>query len=175
MVNFMYYINCFFLYSILGYLFESVVGYFRQTDFDSGILYGPWTPIYGIGANLILFLSHYFFQSLHFVWWREVCIVFFVVMVSLTFIEWLGGIFIEKFFHIVFWNYEEFQYHIGKYIAVEVSLLWGILSLLLIYGIHPLIRSFIVIIPSYITYILVVLMVIDYVFTIRKYKKIKKD
>ena len=124
MVNTMYYINCLFDYSIFGFIFESVVGIFRKTGFSSGILYGPWTPIYGIGVNIILLLSHYFFQNLYFVWWREVCIVFFAVMVSLTLIEWFGGILIEKVFHVVFWNYEEFEYHIGKYIALEVSFLW---------------------------------------------------
>lgn len=171
----MYYINCFFIYSIFGFCFESILSFFRRKGFSSGILYGPWTPIYGIGADIILLMSHYLFQVLHLAKWREIVIIFFVVMIVLTFIEWLGGILIEKFFHIVFWNYEEFQYHMGKYIAVEVSLLWGILSLFLIYGIHPLIHSFIVIIPRFITYSLIVLMVVDYVFTIRKYKKIKKD
>ena len=170
LVIYMYYINCFFIYSIIGYLFESIVGVFRKTGFSSGVLYGPWTPIYGVGVNLILFLSYYFFKNLHFVWWREVCIVFFVVMFSLTLIEWLGGILIENFFHVIFWNYEDFQYHIGKYIALEVSLLWGVLSLVLIYVVHPLIQSFILKIPHVITYGLIVLMLIDYIFTFIKYK-----
>ena len=166
----MYYINCFFVYSIFGFLFESVVGIFRKTGFSSGILYGPWTPIYGIGVNIILLLSHYFFQNLHFVWWREVCIVFFSVMVSLTLIEWLGGILIEKVFHVVFWNYEEFEHHIGKYIALEVSFLWGVLSLILIYVVHPLIQTYILKIPNSITYALILFMIIDYLFTFIKYK-----
>ncbi len=73
----MYYINYFFIYSIFGFLFEMGVDYIRKTFFDSGILYGPWTPIYGIGADIILVLSHYFFQVLHIAKWREIVIVFF--------------------------------------------------------------------------------------------------
>lgn len=167
----MFYINSFFIYSILGFLFESIIGFFRKTGFSSGILYGPWTPIYGIGANIILILSDYIFHGLNFVKWREVIIVFFAVMIILTFIEWLGGVLIEKFFHVVFWNYEDFEHHIGKYIAIEVSLLWGVLSLILIYCIHPFLSSFIIKIPWYITYFLILLMVIDYILTFIKYKK----
>ena len=97
-------------------------------------------------------------------------VVFLVVMFSLTLIEWFGGVLIEKFFHVVFWNYEEFPYHIGKYIALEVSLLWGVLSLVLIYVVHPLIESVILKIPHIVTYGLIILMLIDYIFTFIKYK-----
>ena len=92
-------------------------------------------------------------------------------MIVLTVIEWLGGVLIEKFFHIVFWNYNCFEHYIGKYSAVEVSLLWGFLFFLLIYGIHPFFHSFIVIILSFITYILIFLMIVDYVFTFIKHKR----
>ncbi len=166
----MYYINCFFVYSIFGFLFESVVSFFRKKGFSSGILFGPWTPIYGIGVNLILILSNYFFQKLYLAKWREIIIVFFVVMITLTFLEWLGGILIEKLFHVTFWNYEEFPHHIGKYIALEVSLFWGFLSLILIYIIHPIFYPLILVIPNFIIYLLIVLMAVDYFLTFMNYK-----
>ena len=167
----MYYINVFFVYSVFGFLFEGIISFFRKKKFSSGILYGPWTPIYGIGANIIIFSSNFIFKNLYFVKWREVCIVFFFVMFLLTFIEWLGGIIIEKFFHVVFWNYEDFSFHIGKYIALEISLLWGFLSLIFIYVIHPFFNQYIKMIPSYITYVLIFLIFLDYIFTFIKYKK----
>ena len=132
----MYYVNCFFVYSVFGFLFESVIGIFRKTGFSSGILYGPWTPIYGIGVDLILVISKYFFSHLYLVKWREILIVLLILIIVLTIIEWIGGVLIEKIFHVVFWNYENFDYHIGKYIALEVSLFWGLLSLIMIYVIH---------------------------------------
>ena len=94
----MYFFKYFFITSILGFFIESILWH----GHESGILYGPWTPIYGIGADIILLLSQYFFRILHIAKWREIVIVFFIVMVVLTFIEWLGGILIEKVFHIVF-------------------------------------------------------------------------
>ena len=170
LVSCMYYINVFFVYSIFGFFFESIIGFFRHKKFSSGILYGPWTPIYGIGSIIIIVCSNFIFNNLHLIRWREICLVFFVVMFILTFIEWLGGIIIEKVFHVIFWNYEDFDGHIGKYIAVEVSLLWGILSLLFIYFIHPSFNKYIRMIPEYVTYSLIILLFIDYFFTFIKYK-----
>lgn len=47
----MYYINCFFLYSFLGFIIENIVHLINKDDSGSGILYGPWTPIYGVGSD----------------------------------------------------------------------------------------------------------------------------
>ena len=51
----MYYINYFFIFSILGHFIES----FFYPNSDSGILYGYWTPIYGIGTIIILLVNNY--------------------------------------------------------------------------------------------------------------------
>ena len=47
----MYYINIFFVYSILGFLIESLFCSFLPLK--SGILYGPWTIVYGIGMTFV--------------------------------------------------------------------------------------------------------------------------
>ena len=44
--DYMYYVNTFFLFSILGHFIED---FFYVTK-DSGIFFGWWTPIYGIGV-----------------------------------------------------------------------------------------------------------------------------
>ncbi len=38
--------------SILGYIFEMIVVLFQKGYFESrqGLIYGPFTPVYGIGA-----------------------------------------------------------------------------------------------------------------------------
>lgn len=166
----MYYINCFFVYSFLGFIFENIVCLLVGSKLESGILFGPFTPIYGIGVILILILSRFFFKNLHMPRWKETIVVFLFLIFILTFMEWLGGILIEKIFHVTFWNYENLKFHIGKYIALEISLVWGILSILLIYVIHPLLESFIKKIPSFITYLLIFGISIDFICTLMKYK-----
>ena len=166
----MYFINCFFIYSFFGYLFEIILTKLKGTKFSSGILFLPWTPIYGVGAVLILFLSNCIFNFLNIEKWKEVIIALLLIIIVLTFIEWLGGILIEKLFHVVFWNYHDYQYNIGKYISLEVSLVWGIMSFLLIFFIHPFISRFIDLIPSFITYFLIVIFIIDLFITFTKYR-----
>ena len=55
MVNFMYYLNCFFIFSILGHMIES----FLYISRNSGILLSYWTPIYGIETFISLLIYKY--------------------------------------------------------------------------------------------------------------------
>lgn len=168
----MYYVNCFFVYSFLGFLFETLLSFFTKQNFNSGILYGPITPIYGIGVILILTISHYFFMNLHLPRWRETVIVFFILIAALTLLEWFGGILIEKLFGIVFWDYSKLPFHIGHYISLEISFIWGILSILLIYIIKPIINPIVESIPTSVSIILIILGAIDLIATILHLKGI---
>lgn len=168
----MYYINSFFVYSVLGYFFETIVSKITGNRFESGIMYGPITPIYGIGVVIILIVSKYLFINLHMPRWFETLIVFFSLIIILTLMEFIGGILIEKLFGIVFWDYSHLKWNIGKYISLEISLVWGFLSIFLIYVIKPLLDKFVVKIPSFITYSLIIIFIVDMIFTFIKYKKI---
>lgn len=157
----MYYLNCFFIYSIFGHILESLAAYITHTNFKSGFLYGWWTPVYGIGAVTILFISKYLFKNLHMNRFLETIIVFFVVAIVLSTIEALGGVFLEKIFGVTFWDYNSHKFHIGKYISLEMTLVWGIASIIFIYVIHPLLDSFIKKIPTWITILLIILFLFD--------------
>ena len=61
----MFYVNIFFVFSVIGFLFESILNFVSNDFFNSGILYGPWTFIYGIGALIIVFLNR-FLKQYHF-------------------------------------------------------------------------------------------------------------
>lgn len=80
---FMYYLNCFFIYSILGHVLETIISLITKNGFKSGFLYGWWTPVYGIGAITILFISKYLFKNLHMPRIWETVITFFVVAIVL--------------------------------------------------------------------------------------------
>lgn len=165
MVNLMFYLNTFYIYSILGYLLETLCALIFKYNFNSGILYSIWTPIYGIGALTIIIISKYLFRNLHLKRIYETFIVFIIITIILTFIEWLGGTIIEKIFNITFWDYSSHLYHIGKYISLKMSLIWGIGSIFLIYIINPVIEKIIKKIPMYITITLSILFIIDIIFT----------
>lgn len=164
----MYYLNCFFVYSFLGFLLETIWSLITKSGYKSGFLYGPLTPIYGIGSVVILLLSHYFFMNLHLPRWIETIIIFFILAIFLSCLELLGGITIEKIFHTTFWDYSESRLSIGKYISLSMAVIWGIISIIFIYLIHPLIGKIINKIPNYITLIAIILFIFDLVFTLVK-------
>lgn len=173
MVIYMYYLNNFFIYSFLGYILELIVSKINNKKVGSGMLYGPWTPVYGIGAILVLITSKFIFNTFNFNKYLEIIIFVITMMIILTILEWIGGILIEKIFHVVFWDYTDFKFNIGKYIALEVSFIWGIGSLLILCVIQPIINKFIFLIPTYITYILIILFLIDMIIIFSK-KKVHK-
>ena len=83
----------------------------------------------------------------------------------LSLLEWIGGILIEKIFDKVFWSYYDLKFNIGHYIAIEISLCWGLASLLII-KILKLTDKIVKKIPRLISWLLIILFFIDFTFTI---------
>ena len=168
----MYYLNTFLLYSILGFLLETVRSFLVNSKFTSGILYGPWTPIYGLGIVLVILISNYLFSHLHLSRWVETFITFIIITIVLTLLEWLGGVLIEKIFHVVFWDYSKEALSIGKYISLSKSLIWGVGSIIFIYVLKPLLEGVIKRVPVPVTVILTLLMLSDLILTFVNKSKI---
>jgi len=157
----MYYINYFFILSIIGHILETFV----YKNGESGILFGYWTPIYGIGTIIIL-LIHKYIDKLKLNKILKPIVLFLACSIILSIIEAIGGYLIEYLFHQTFWDYSNYKFNIGKYAALEMSLIWGLSSILLIYFIKPLIDKIIGKIPKYLTYILIILFILDLFLTI---------
>lgn len=155
----MYYMNYFFIFSLLGYIIES----FFYASGDGGILYGPYTPVYGIGVCIIVFMTNVIDK-------KNIKLkgfyIFLTGFVILSFIEYIGGILIEKIFKVVFWNYISMKFHIGNYISLEMAIIWGIASLIISYLIKPFCDKWIKKIPKIITWVLIVLFIIDILLTL---------
>ena len=164
----MYYLDMFFICSMLGYVMETFFKLFFFKSMNNGILFGPWIPIYGFGAIIIVFITDYVFKKsglsrLK----REVKIIITVLLsvLILTFMEWSAGNLIELLWGKVFWDYSDLKYNFGHYIALEISLVWGVFILIFMYGLRPLIDKFIKKIPRFISYLVLVLFIIDCIIT----------
>lgn len=168
----MYYLNTFLIYSILGFLLETIRSFFVNSKFTSGIMYGPWTPIYGLGIVLVILISNYLFSHLHLSRWVETFITFIIITLVLTLLEWIGGVLIEKIFHVVFWDYSKEALSIGKYISLSKSLIWGVGSIIFIYVLKPLLEGVIKRVPVPVTVILTLLMLSDLILTFVNKSKI---
>ena len=74
-------------------------------------------------------------------------------------------VFLLKEYFITFWDYRPFKYNVGKYISLEISLIWAFSSVILAYIVEPIIKPFIKVIPTYITIMFICLFIIDNIVT----------
>ena len=144
---------------------ETTIKLLFSPSMNNGILYGPWVPIYGFGCCLIIVIMRFVFNRIKVNRFFKICLVFLLSMIILTLIEFIGGNLIELLTGKVFWDYKDLKYNYGHYIALEISLIWGVMSLVIIYLIKPLIDKFIRKIPSILTYLVLMLFLIDCVIT----------
>lgn len=161
-----YYINIFFIYSILGFLFESILMMVSGNHFfNSGVLYGPWAFIYGI-AIFILMLLDKFLKERKLPKWGELVLFYIGATILMTLIEFIGGNLIEKIFHLVYWDYTNMAHNFGNYICLEISLFWGLFATLVNYLLTPLTKKLAKKIPWYVTILLIILFIADIIATI---------
>lgn len=126
-------ITFFFLYSFMGWLWESAyVSVRERKPVNRGFLRLPLLPLYGFGALSILALSLPFRGN--------AAAQFFAGMFAATILEYFTGWAMEKLFRMRYWDYSRMKLNLNGYICAAASLLWGVFTLLLIYGIHPFIE-----------------------------------
>ena len=93
-----------------------------------GFLDGPFSPIYGCGAIILILFVFPFRYNL---------LLFFIMSVVITSaIEYISSLFFEKVFKIVWWSYSDKPFNIQGRICLEYSFYWGILSILVLTFIH---------------------------------------
>ena len=162
----MYYFNCFWIYSIFGFLLETIFYSIFKWSGESGILYGPWTPLYGFGSIIIIVTTHYIFRNFKYNKWLKLILIFLFNFIFLSSIELIGGLLIEKLFSITWWDYSSHKYHIGKFVCLDMSLIWGLSAIILIYIIKPIMDQLIKKIPNYIGILMTIVIAIDFIITI---------
>lgn len=157
----MYYLNYFIIFSILGHFLES----FFYASGDSGIFLSYWTPIYGIGTVIILLINKWI-NKFNISKVLKVLYLFLFSSIFLSTIEALGGYLIKWIFNVELWNYTNYRFNIGRYTALEMALIWGLSSILLIYFIKPINDKIVKHIPKIVTYIIIGLFIIDIIITL---------
>jgi len=144
---------------------ESVYKTWLQRKFiNSGFLYGPFCPIYGFGAVImILFLSKVSTNPF---------IIFIVSMVILTIWEYIVGVLLEKIFKTKYWDYSDLKFNINGRVCLKNSIYWGILGVIFIFLIHPLIRSQVEKVPETILFhidiVLYIILLTDVIISVTK-------
>lgn len=161
----MYYLNNFLFFSILGHIFESILFLVLDNNGYSGIFFGPWTPVYGLGIIIIILINKLIDKfSLNLT--LKILLSFFIYAVFLSLIEYIGGVSIEIFFHKIFWNYSKHKFNLGYYVSLEMTLLWGIVSCIYLFVFKKIIDIFIKKIPVFISIPVFIIFISDFIVTL---------
>lgn len=137
----------FIVYSFIGWVMETTFASIRNRRFiNRGFLIGPFTPIYGFGAVLIIQCSNWISGM-----FEDSFISLFVTVISstlvVTVLEFITGLLLERVFDTKWWDYSSNAFNFKGYICLKYSLLWGILAFLLIQVVHPVILQIVELIP----------------------------
>ena len=127
------YMEYFLVYSFFGWVYESIwccMIYHRRGFINRGFLFGPWLPIYGFGFFIILGL----FALLKV---KKPVPVFIVGTVVATLSELIASYVIDAAVGSPMWDYHGYFMNFDGRIALEPSLMFGILICAAICLIHP--------------------------------------
>ncbi|MBO0473144.1 hypothetical protein JZO86_05445 [Enterococcus ureasiticus] len=161
----------FFIYSFIGWLWETVYCSLKAKKFVyRGFLVGPYCPIYGFGILSVL----YFLEPLK----QNIIVLYVLSTILVTILEYITSYGLEKLFHASWWDYKDVPLNINGRVALPVSLFWGIGCVLIVRVIHPkvmlleefLSEKFGMILPI----ILVLLIITDLIYTLVNMQSFKK-
>lgn len=135
-VEFVYAYAYFVIYAFLGWVCEDLYcGIPKKKFINRGFLYGPYCPIYGVGALLVLY-------PLLFV--KQYPILVFILGVLITSVlEYVTSWAMEKLFKTRWWDYSQRLLNINGRVCLLNSTLFGIMSIVVVYIIHPTIEDFV--------------------------------
>lgn len=127
----------FIIYSIAGYIIETLFGLFTKGMLESrkGFLYGPFCPIYGVGAVAMILGLQCFKKNNYTLFFGG----FLVGSIVEYIISYLG----EVIFKVNWWDYSNNFLNINGRICFTFSLFWGLLALYLIRHFNPIIDKLI--------------------------------
>lgn len=130
-INVFHYIVLFAFYSFLGWVIEVIYRSITQRRFvNAGFLFGPFIPIYGLGAAAAIILE-YILSGWHLI------PRFIILGVVLTALEYLVGFFAEKIFKLTLWDYSENKLNLHGRVCLPFSILWTVLAFIFVMFIHP--------------------------------------
>lgn len=123
----------FFIFSFVGWCWEVGLHFFRDGVFvNRGFFLGPYLPIYGSGAILMLVLL------------RRVAnnpvLTFGLIMVVCAVVEYFTSLGLEAVYGIKWWDYSGYLLNLNGRICLECTVFFGIGGCLTIYILAPLVN-----------------------------------
>ena len=130
----------FFFYCFFGWCFESAyVSICKRKFVNRGFIRGPFLPLYGSGAVMMLLVSAPVKDSL--------VLVFLAGCVGATALEYVTGVVMEALFKVRYWDYSNQRFQFQGQICLSSTLCWGALTVFLSRYLHPAVERLAFLIP----------------------------
>lgn len=149
----MEYILYFFVYGCIGWICETIYCSIWERKFvNRGFLYGPICPVYGVGALFIIFLLRDVSNNIF--------LLFLLGAIVTSIVEYVTGFLLEALFNAKWWDYSNRKFNINGRVCLFNSILFGIMSVILLKIVHPYIKRIVIEVPNNLLYILVTMIII---------------
>lgn len=140
----------FFLYSFIGWIYETVAAAVKQKRFvNKGLVNLPFCTLYG-GAAICISV---FGSELQGIW------LYIGSVIMITVFKWVSGRLLEKIYHERWWDYSDKRWNIDGYAYPLDSILLGFAAAVMIKWVNPLLLKAADILPD--TLVIIVLWVLS--------------
>ena len=142
-VDFYHIANWFYIYSFLGWLWETCYVSVRKGKLiNRGFINGPLCTIYGCGALAVYLILLPISDNL--------LLLFVGGVVVATALEYVTAVLMENIFHTSWWDYSDNKFNFQGRICLGASLGWGAFTVILFKVLHPLVESIVILYPVYV-------------------------
>lgn len=140
-MDFYHILSAFIIYSILGWLVESIyMSICNHKLTNRGFAFGPFCPIYGFGAVIGYMLLHPLSDN--------IVLLYVTGAVVATAFEFLVGKLMIRLFGELWWDYNEKPCNYKGIICLESTIAWGAYAVIIILFLHSFVMDFIDRYPS---------------------------
>lgn len=128
----------FFICSFIGWLLEVAYAFSVYGTFvDRGFLRGPICPIYGYGAVIMVLITDWIKKKKI----TNLLIIFAIVAVIATVLEYIASYFLELVFNLRWWDYTGYFLNINGRVCLIFSIFFGIAGVIFIKNIYPIMQK----------------------------------
>ena len=107
----------FYFYCFFGWCFESTYVSIKSRKLvNRGFMRGPFLPLYGSGAIMMLVVSMPFQDNL--------VLVYIAGCIGATVLEYVTGVIMEALFKVRYWDYSKNKFNFQGHICLGSSLAW---------------------------------------------------
>ena len=125
---------------------------------NRGFMRGPFLPLYGSGAIMMLIVSMPFQDN--------VILTYLAGVAGATVLEYITGVTMEALFKVRYWDYSNQRFNFQGHICLSSSIAWGFLTILMTRIVHRPVEQFVMSIPGNVlfplTMLLTVYIVVDF-------------